>query len=252
MIRTPTLRSERLTLRPLAPDDMPAVRTLAGDRRVAEMTLLPHPFEGAAADEWLRTRMEGAREGRSETFSVMLQEDGPTLIGHAGLVLDRANEKAELHYWIGVPFWGNGYATEAAQELLRHAFENLRVKRVHADHFARNPASGRVLQKIGMKQEGFLERTSRGGDASRTWWFTESWSKNGPKNTPEGVRPTCVHSSATPCGVRLHQMRSRPALQRPRQRSVSGAFERLQQGLSSALTITASAASSASARNSAS
>ena len=171
---------------------MPAVRTLAGDRRVAEMTLLPHPFEGAAADEWLRTRMEGAREGRSETFSVMLQEDGPTLIGHAGLVLDRAHEKAELHYWIGVPFWGNGYATEAAQELLRHAFENLRVKRVHADHFARNPASGRVLQKIGMKQEGFLrkdfKRWGRFEDLVVYGILVEEWSQKHPRRGTADMR----------------------------------------------------------------
>ena len=52
---------------------MPAVRALAGDRRLAEMTLLPHPFEGSEADEWLRTRMEGAANGTSETFSLLLR-----------------------------------------------------------------------------------------------------------------------------------------------------------------------------------
>ena len=158
MTQPPTLRSERQTLRPLTPGDMPAVRELAGDRRVAEMTLLPHPFEGAAADEWLRKRTKGAEEGTIDTFSILFREDGYALIGHAGLVIDRANEKAELHYWLGVPHWGNGYATEAARELLRHAFENLRLGRVHADHFARNPASGRVLRKIGMQEEGYLRR----------------------------------------------------------------------------------------------
>lgn len=58
---------------------------------------------------------------------------------------------AELGYWIGVPFWGNGYATEAAQAVLDYAFRNIGLERVIAKFLRRNPASGRVLQKLGMK-----------------------------------------------------------------------------------------------------
>ena len=80
------------------------------------------------------------------------------LVGHAGLLLGWDNEKAGLHYWMGVPYWGRDYATEAARELVRHAFEDLGLGRVYADHVARNPASGRVLQKVGMSYEGCRRR----------------------------------------------------------------------------------------------
>jgi [ribosomal protein S5]-alanine N-acetyltransferase len=153
----PTLETERLVLRPLAPEDATAVRALGGDRRVAEMTLLPHPFGEEEVHRWVEGRLAWAAQGKIRPFSVMLKEDG-ALVGHAGLLLDWENEKAGLHYWMGVPYWGRGYATEAAQELVRHAFEDLGLGRVYADHVARNPASGRVLQKVGMSYEGCRRR----------------------------------------------------------------------------------------------
>ena len=100
----------------------------------------------AAADLRLECREWAAEQGVPRTY-----EDGRDL-------LDRDNEKAGLHYWFGVPYWGYGYATEAARELVRHAFQDLGLGRVYADHVARNPASGRVLQKVGMSYEGCLRR----------------------------------------------------------------------------------------------
>lgn len=157
MQQIPTLETERLVLRPLAPEDAAAVRALGGDRRVAETTLLPHPFGEEEARRWVEGRLEWAARGKSRSFSVLLKEDG-ALVGHAGLLLDWDNEKAGLHYWMGVPYWGRGYATEAARELVRHAFEDLGLGRVYAEHVARNPASGRVLQKVGMSYEGCRRR----------------------------------------------------------------------------------------------
>ena len=157
MQQLPTLKTERLVLRPLVPEDAAAVRSLGGDRRVAEMTLLPHPFSEEDARRWVEGRLAWAAKGKSRPFSVLLARDG-VLVGHAGLLLDWENEKAELHYWLGVPYWGRGYATEAVRELVRHAFEDLGLGRVYADHVVRNPASGRVLQKVGMSYEGCLRR----------------------------------------------------------------------------------------------
>ena len=59
-----------------------------------------------------------------------------------------------MGYWVGAPYWGRGYCTEAARAILRYGFEELGLHRIHAQHFARNPASGRVMQKIGMVYEG--------------------------------------------------------------------------------------------------
>jgi RimJ/RimL family protein N-acetyltransferase len=80
------------------------------------------------------------------------------LAGAIGLVIDRANDRAELGYWIGVPFWGRGYATEAGRAIVRFAFEEQALHRVFAQVFTRNPASARVLQKIGMRYEGILRQ----------------------------------------------------------------------------------------------
>ena len=68
--------------------------------------------------------------------------------------VEKQHQHAELGYWLGVPFWGHGYATEAAREILRYGFEMLALHRIFASHFKHNPASGRILTKIGMKHEG--------------------------------------------------------------------------------------------------
>jgi ribosomal-protein-alanine N-acetyltransferase len=76
------------------------------------------------------------------------------LVGAIGLGIEPEHSRAELGYWVGVPFWREGYATEAGREVVRYAFEELGLNRVYAFHFTRNPASGRVLEKIGMTHEG--------------------------------------------------------------------------------------------------
>jgi ribosomal-protein-alanine N-acetyltransferase len=183
----PTLETERLVLRPLAPEDAAAVRALGGDRRVAEMTLLPHPFGEEEVRRWVEGRLEWAAQGKGRPFSVLLKEDG-ALVGHAGLLLDWDNEKAGLYYWMGVPYWGRGYATEAARELVRHAFEDLGLGRVYADHIARNPASGRVLQKVGMSYEGCRRRDfkkwDRFEDLALYGVLAEEWSPAAASASP--------------------------------------------------------------------
>jgi len=76
----------------------------------------------------------------------------------AGLTLSEAHNHGELGYWIGKPFWGRGYATEAAAAVLRFGFETLQLNRIHAAFMEHNPASGRVMEKIGMSHEGTLRQ----------------------------------------------------------------------------------------------
>jgi RimJ/RimL family protein N-acetyltransferase len=71
-----------------------------------------------------------------------------------GLRLDEQHQHAELGYWLGVPYWGKGYATEAAQEMMRYGFEELHLHRIFASHFKHNPTSGHILTKLGMRHEG--------------------------------------------------------------------------------------------------
>jgi ribosomal-protein-alanine N-acetyltransferase len=152
----PTLFTERLVLRPFTLADAPDVQRLAGAREVAEMTAnIPHPYEDGMAEEWISTHQERFERGEALTLAITRRSDG-ALVGAIGLVMRAQDARAELGYWIGVPYWGQGYCTEAARALVEYAFEHLGLHRIHATHLKRNPASGRVMQKIGMACEGCL------------------------------------------------------------------------------------------------
>ena len=153
----PDLRTERLLLRPFRLADAPRVRELAGDRRIAATTLnIPHPYEAGMAEQWIQGHPEAFEKGRGVTFAVVLQGER-LLIGAIGLSLSpEQHRRAELGYWIGVPFWGQGYCTEAARAVVRYAFDDLGLHKITARHLATNPASGRVMQKLGMRLEGEL------------------------------------------------------------------------------------------------
>jgi len=154
----PTIRTERLVLRPFQLSDAPRVRELAGAREVAENTLsIPHPYPDGAAEAWISEHESAFRVGETAAFAITLADD--TLVGAVGLKLEEDSGIAELGYWIGVPYWRNGYATEAAVALLEYGFEALALKRIWARAFVRNPASSRVLQKLGMRHEGTLRRS---------------------------------------------------------------------------------------------
>jgi [ribosomal protein S5]-alanine N-acetyltransferase len=150
----PRLQTRRLVLREFAREDAPEVRRLAGAREIARMTLLiPYPYEEGVAEEWIASLRPTYEAGEHVTFAVVLQEGGG-LVGSIGLNLNAQDNNGELGYWIGVPYWGRGYCTEAAREIVRYGFEVLGLHRIHANHFGSNPASGRVMQKVGMVCEG--------------------------------------------------------------------------------------------------
>jgi RimJ/RimL family protein N-acetyltransferase len=153
MKQLPNLRTERLTLRPFELSDAPDVQRLAGAREVALNTLtVPHPYPDGAAEEWINAQRVGMEKGELYNFAIC---DADGLVGSMGLMM-RPHAIAEIGYWIGVPFWGRGYGSEAAREVLRFGFEDLELHRIYAGYFARNSASGRIMQKLGMQYEGTL------------------------------------------------------------------------------------------------
>jgi len=157
----PTLETPRLRLRPFTPADAPAVQALAGAREVADTTLtVPHPYPDGAAEAWVATHRPAWEAGTSITYAVT-EAAGGSLVGAVGLEITPVNASAELGYWVAVPAWGRGYATEAAAALCGYAFAALGVHRIQARHFVRNPASGRVMQKLGMRFEGVLRGAVR-------------------------------------------------------------------------------------------
>lgn len=154
MRESPTLETERLTLRPFRPEDAADVLRMAGDPAVASTTLnIPHPYEPGMAEAWIATHREGFEAGTLVNLAITRRTDG-ALLGAIGLVVTPAHARAELGYWVGREHWNEGIATEAARAMLRHGFETMGLNRIVAHHFARNPSSGRVMQKIGMRPEG--------------------------------------------------------------------------------------------------
>ena len=164
MTEQPTLHTDRLVLRPFVDADAGQVQLLAGDRAVAAMTLhIPHPYEDGMAQAWIATHELAFRNGEQATFAVVLRDED-VLIGAVGLRIVAEGQRAELGYWIGRPWWGRGYCTEAARAAVRYGFEGLRLNRISASHFSGNPASGRVMQKLGMQREGCQRQHIRKGD----------------------------------------------------------------------------------------
>lgn len=154
----PTLVTARLRLRPLARSDSDQIVALAGERAVAEMTrLLPHPYLPEHAQQFLDTIEKQTAKGELPPWAVALAASDE-LIGVMGLRLVPADRSAELGYWLGRPFWGQGYATEAARAAVGHAFGKLHLNRVFATCMVKNPASRRVLEKIGLRPEGTLRQ----------------------------------------------------------------------------------------------
>jgi RimJ/RimL family protein N-acetyltransferase len=115
--------------------------------------LIPHPYPEGAAAEWIAGQQQTFDAGVTIVFAVT-ERAGGAVAGAIGLRLARESDSAEVGYWIGVPFWGRGYATEGGGAVVAYAFDGLGLNRVYAEHFARNEASGRVLQKLGMRHEG--------------------------------------------------------------------------------------------------
>jgi ribosomal-protein-alanine N-acetyltransferase len=154
MMTQPTLRTERLVLRPFRLEDGARVEQLAGDRLVADTTLnIPHPYPAGAAAPWIASHAPAWMEGTHASFAVTAEAEGG-LVGAVALTISAEHARAELGYWVGVPFWNRGYCTEASRAMLAFAFEKLGLHRLQARHLVRNPASGRVMQKLGMQFEG--------------------------------------------------------------------------------------------------
>ncbi len=165
MVEIPVLYTRRLVLRPFEIGDAPVVSELAGDREIADMTIrIPYPYDEEMAEKWIETHNDQFKLGISLFMAVTLEEDG-TLVGSVGLDLDQFNDSAELGYWIGKPYWRNGYATEAARAMLEYGFDVLDLNRIHAHCFSRNEPSAKVMERIGMVYEGRLRQHVRKWDS---------------------------------------------------------------------------------------
>lgn len=154
----PTLETERLRLRPFTPADAPFVQELAGDRDVASTTrLIPHPYPPGMAEAWIGSLSEKYRNQEFVAFCIT-DKATQAVMGSLGLILSSTDDHAELGYWVGRPFWNQGFCTEAAYAVCTYAFRTVKLHRVYAKCMTRNPASIRVMEKLGMQREGVLRQ----------------------------------------------------------------------------------------------
>lgn len=152
----PVLETARLVLRPYRPADAADLQRLAGDRRIAATTAtIPHPYPDGAAEAFIGAQDARWRDGTHLTCAIT-ERGVDSLVGAVGLVFAAEHARAELGYWIAVEAWGRGYATEASVALCDYGFATLGLHRIEARHVAGNPASGAVMRKLGMQQEGIL------------------------------------------------------------------------------------------------
>lgn len=173
-----TLSTHRLVLRRPRIADTDRIAELAGDRRVAATTTIPHPYRPDHSFAWVDMDAQNRLSGRACAFLLEWSEERQ-VVGAIDLVLDSTGCRGNVGYWIGVPYWRHGFATEALREILRHAFVDLRLLYVGACHLIRNPASGRVMEKAGLRLEkivsGAVERDGALEDVVHRGLFADEW-----------------------------------------------------------------------------
>ncbi|MFB5762434.1 GNAT family N-acetyltransferase [Paenibacillus medicaginis] len=150
--------TDRLLLRYFELSDASRVQDLAGNEEVARTTLsIPHPYPDGAAEQWIVNVRQFSEKGERYAFAMVKKEDG-LLIGTVSIGISKRHNHAELGYWVGKPYWGQGYATEAARRILQFSFEELHLNRIFAAAIITNPGSYQVMRKIGMKEEGVFHQ----------------------------------------------------------------------------------------------
>jgi RimJ/RimL family protein N-acetyltransferase len=149
------IETPRLLLRAPERHDAEALAVIADDLRIAENTArLPHPYRLADAEVFIA---QLGRNDRDIAFLITMLDE---IVGVCGIAISDHSDP-ELGYWIGVRYWGNGYATEAARAVIDHAFTELGHDALQASARVSNPASRRVLEKCGFQWTGVELRRIR-------------------------------------------------------------------------------------------
>lgn len=143
------LETERLILRPFRRSDVAAIVALAGDEAVATKTAsIPYPLTIRETEIWLDRHLRSS--GEEEVVFAIEHKRDRVLLGAIGLLVTETREPAPMGYWLGRPYWNQGYMTEAIRRLLDYAFLELNVTAIRAAAYPDNPASMRVQEKAGM------------------------------------------------------------------------------------------------------
>jgi len=152
-----TIETNRLLLRLFKETDAPEVTKLCNNYNLYKNTLyLPYPYSIEDALSWMKNHLDNFNGNKSYEFAITDKVTGK-LLGAIALTNHQKFYNGEIAYWVGEKYWGNGYATEAAIGILQFAFIEKNYHKVFARYFDSNLASGKVIEKIGMKKEGILK-----------------------------------------------------------------------------------------------
>lgn len=147
------IQTDRLVLRPVALDDAPAFYELANNYDIAKMTgSFPYPFPLLSVEFKIMYLMSQRRRGRGYPYAIT--QDGSPLMGIMDIFRKDDTAPFEIGYWIGRPYWGNGYVTEAARGIIQEARDTLGISTLMAGVFSDNPASLHLLKKLGFEVLG--------------------------------------------------------------------------------------------------
>jgi RimJ/RimL family protein N-acetyltransferase len=157
----PKIKTKRLFLRPFSLVDAKDVQRLAGEKAISDTVLnIPYPYNDGIAENWIKNHEKSFNDKVGLELAITSKE-GNYLIGAIGIVLNNTFNNGEMGYWVGKPYWNKGYCTEAGNAIIDYAFNTMKLHRIHASHFSTNLASGKVMQKIGMKKEGYLRESAK-------------------------------------------------------------------------------------------
>lgn len=160
----PVLSTERLVLNQVLYSDINAIKDLAGHPKIAETTLnIPSSYTIQDATNWINGIYEGYKKNTQITFAIRTKHY-LTLMGAISLKINQKFNNAEIGYWVGVPYWNKGYATEVLARIIRFCFEDLLLHKIFATYLAHNEPSGKVMRKNGMVREGVLKDHIKKGE----------------------------------------------------------------------------------------
>jgi len=151
------LNSSRLHLRKMQISDFPDLVKYAGNKKISDQIInIPYPYTDEDAIERMHIVNQGLKTRQRYIFAITLQGQD-NLIGEIGLHIERANNAAQIGYWVAEPWWGQGIATEALALILRFGFQELKLHKIYATHYPENPSSAKVMIKNNMIKEAELK-----------------------------------------------------------------------------------------------
>lgn len=160
----PILRSTKFVLRPFQKSDEMTLVKHINDREISRNTLnIPYPYSRRDARKWITRVLRAYRRKPPEQISWVIAINGE-LAGAIDLAHIRQGHKAEIGYWLGRQYWGQGIMTKAVRLVIKYGFRRFKLKRIYAFTFPWNKGSQGVLVKTGFKREGLLEKNAKKGN----------------------------------------------------------------------------------------